>query len=103
MYSWSSSHTLVPLLLGVGGIAGFGFYQWRISFKAFDSEGNVLPDEPVEPIIRFSIFHNWTMRITYIGTIIHGIVLWGLLYYVRNNIPSRTCHNTNRLIVASLL
>jgi hypothetical protein len=24
------------------------------------------------------------MRITYLGTIIHGIVLWGLLYYVRN-------------------
>ena len=84
MYSWSSWHTLVPLLLGVVGIVGFSFYEWRLSSKAFDSEGNVLPGDRVEPIIRFSIFYNWTMRITYLGTIIHGIVLWGLLYYVRN-------------------
>lgn len=84
MYSWASWHTLVPLLLGVAGLAVFSFYQWRLSTKAFDSEGNVLPGEQVEPIIRFSIFHNWTMRITYLGTVIHGIILWGLLYYVRN-------------------
>lgn len=84
MYSWSSWHTLVPLLLGAAGIIGFSFYQWKLSSQAFDSEGNLLPGEQVEPIIRFSIFHNWTMRITYLGTVIHGIVLWGLLYYVRH-------------------
>jgi hypothetical protein len=90
MYAWSSWHTLVPLLLGVAGIVGFSYYEWRLSSKAFDSDGNVLPGDKVEPIIRFSVFNNWTMRITYLGTIIHGIVLWGLLYYVRIPAPSAT-------------
>jgi hypothetical protein len=31
MYSWSSWHTLVPLLLGIAGIVSFSFYEWRLS------------------------------------------------------------------------
>src|SRR6187402_174292 len=82
MYSWTSWHTLFPLLIGVAGVIGFGGYEYWLSTKAFDSEGNVLPGNNVEPIIRFSIFNNRTMLITYLETIIHGIVLWSLLYFL---------------------
>lgn len=88
MYSWVSWHTLVPLLLGAAGLVAFSFFEWTLSKKAFDTEGNLLAGEQIEPIIRFSVFQNWTMRITYLGTVIHGIILWGLLYYVRISIPS---------------
>lgn len=82
MYSWSSWHTLVPLLIGVAGIVGFAFYERHLSHHAFDSEGQLLPGNNIEPIIRFSVFNNLTMIITYLETILHGIVLWCLLYFL---------------------
>jgi hypothetical protein len=82
MYSWSSWHTLVPLLIGVAGIVGFAFYERRLSSRAFDADGKLLPGNNVEPIIRFSIFNNATMLVTYLETVIHGMVLWSLLYYL---------------------
>ena len=82
MYAWSSWHTLVPLLLGATGIIGFAFYERRLSLRAFDAGGKVLPGNNIEPIIRFSIFNNATMLVTYLGTVIHGMVLWSLLYYL---------------------
>ncbi|KAI9804453.1 MAG: hypothetical protein M1825_001352 [Sarcosagium campestre] len=66
MYSWDSWRTLVPLILGGAGLLGFGLYE-RFVAK--------------EPLIRLSIFNTWTAKITYIGTVIHGMVLWSLLYY----------------------
>jgi hypothetical protein len=82
MYSWSSWHTLVPLFIGVAGVVGFGFYEHRLSCKAFDSEGKLRPGNNIEPIIRFTIFNNTTMLVTYLETILHGIVLWCLLYFL---------------------
>ncbi|KUJ24136.1 MFS general substrate transporter [Mollisia scopiformis] len=82
MYSWSSWHTLVPLLIGVAGIIGFGFYERYLSHHAYDSNGQLLPGPHTEPIIRFTIFYNLTMMFTYLETILHGIVLWCLLYFL---------------------
>ena len=82
MYSWSSWHTLAPLLIGVAGIFAFGFYEHKLCSRAFDYEGNVLEGNNVEPLIRFSIFSNATMIITYMETVVHGIVLWSLLYFL---------------------
>jgi hypothetical protein len=79
MYPWDSWRTLVPLLLGVAGLVVFAFYERNLSSKAFDSEGNVLPGNPVEPIIRFSVFSNWSICITYLETLVHGMALWSLL------------------------
>ena len=79
MYPWDSWRTLFPLLIGAGGLAAFAFYEWRLSSRAFDSDGNTLPGNPVEPIIRFSVFDNLTMGVTYLETVIHGMVLWSLL------------------------
>lgn len=82
MYAWNSWHTLVPLLLGVAGIVGFGFYERYLSRHAFDAAGKLLPGNNVEPIIRFSVFNNLSMMLTYLETIIHGIILWCLLYFL---------------------
>ena len=65
-YSWSSWHTLVPLLVGVAGLVGFGVYEVRVA---------------AEPVVRPSTFNNRTVVISFATTIIHGIILWCLLYY----------------------
>ncbi|TVY88119.1 Efflux pump, partial [Lachnellula willkommii] len=77
-YPWDSWRTLFPLLVGVAGIIGFGIYEYYLSRKAIASQD----PNPIEPIIRFSLFNNTTMLITYFETIIHGIVLWALLYFL---------------------
>jgi len=82
MYSWSSWHTLVPLLIGAAGLAGFGTYEYWLSKRAYDSDGKLLPGSFTDPIIRFTIFNNTTMLITYFETLVHGIVLWSLLYFL---------------------
>jgi multisubunit Na+/H+ antiporter MnhB subunit len=82
MFAWDSWHTLVPLLVGIAGILGFAFYEQRLSAKAFDSEGKVIPGNNIQPIIRFSIFNNWTLRLLYLQTLAHGIILWSLLYFL---------------------
>lgn len=66
-YPWDSWHTLVPLIIGIAGIVVFGFYE---SYFA------------VEPMMPSTIFSNWTLRITYFTTVIHGMILWSLLYYM---------------------
>ena len=82
MFAWDSWHTLVPLLVGATGIVVFGIYEHRLLAKAFDSEGKLLPGNNVDPIIRFSIFGNWTLRLIYLQTLVHGMVLWSLLYFL---------------------
>ncbi|MCJ1246345.1 hypothetical protein MMC30_003552 [Trapelia coarctata] len=67
MYPWSSWQTLVPLILGLAGIIAFGFYEVFVA---------------AEPLMPISIFANWTARITYFHTIVHGMVLWSIIYYI---------------------
>ncbi|CCU74933.1 Putative MFS Transporter [Blumeria hordei DH14] len=82
MYSWGHWRTLVPLFVGPVGLAAFLYYEWLLSKKCWDQDGNMLPGINVEPIIRFTIFNNATMVLTYIQTVLHGIVLWSLLYFL---------------------
>lgn len=65
-YAWSSPRTLVPLILGVVGLAAFVGYEAHV---------------PAEPMVRLSIFANRTAAATYLGTVCHGIILWCELYY----------------------
>lgn len=67
LFPWSSWHTLVPLILGVFGIAGF------ITFELYVAEG---------PLIPLYIFRYRTALINYFGTLVQGIILWCLLYYM---------------------
>ncbi|TVY84960.1 Efflux pump FUS6 [Lachnellula suecica] len=77
-YPWDSWRTLFPLLIGVAGVVVFGVYEYYLFNKAVASQ----EANPIDPIIRFSIFNNATMLITYGETVIHGIVLWALLYFL---------------------
>ncbi|RMZ85099.1 hypothetical protein DV738_g70, partial [Chaetothyriales sp. CBS 135597] len=66
MYPWSSWRTLVPLLIGAAGLACFVLYE---KFLA------------PQPSIPLSIFANRTANTAFFTTVLHGILLWCLLYY----------------------
>lgn len=67
MFPWSSFRTVLPLVLGICGFLAFILYETRFSKL---------------PLIPLSIFNSRTAAVNYIGTLIHGIVLWSLLYYL---------------------
>ncbi|KAI9649271.1 hypothetical protein NHQ30_001841 [Ciborinia camelliae] len=67
MYSWDSVHTLVPLLIGVGGLISFLLYS---IFRKGD------------PLIRRSLFNSPTAIVAYFGTLVHGICVWSVLFYM---------------------
>ena len=67
LYDWGSWHTLVPLIIGAVGLAVFTFYEWRFASN---------------PIIPPSIFQNRTASVSYIGTVLQGLILWCMLYYM---------------------
>lgn len=67
MYKWDSWHTLCALILGFAGLLAFAPYELYVA---------------KEPMVRFSIFNNWSSRLVYFQTFIHGILLWSLLYYL---------------------
>lgn len=66
MYPWNHWRTLVPLLIGVVGIVAFGFYEKYVA---------------VEPTFRLSVFGNRTAILGFFETLLHGILVWTLLYY----------------------
>ena len=67
MFAWSSPRTLVPLILGICGFFVFVLYEIYV-IKT--------------PLIPLSIFGSRTAAVNYFGTMVHGIVLWCLLYYL---------------------
>lgn len=64
MYSWSSWHTLVPLILGVAGLVSFSFHEAMVA------------SQPLVPIV---IFDNQTVAVNYVGCFLHGVVLWSVV------------------------
>jgi len=67
MYEWSSFRVLLPLIIGPVGLIGFGYYELNVA---------------AEPLIHSGIFNNWDMIATYIMTVLHGAVLWSLVYFL---------------------
>lgn len=67
MFPWSSFRTILPLILGICGFLAFILYETSFSKR---------------PLIPLTIFNSRTAAVNYIGTLIHGIVLWCLLYYL---------------------
>lgn len=65
-YAWDSWRTLVPLLLGAAGLIAF------VLFEEYAAP---------EPLIRLSVFKNRSAAVNYAGTVLHGMILWCLLYY----------------------
>lgn len=66
MYDWTSWRTLVPLIVGIVGLVVFGVYERLV---------------PAEPLLPASLFSNRTIILGYLFAIIHGLILWCLLYY----------------------
>ena len=66
-YAWDSWHTLVPLIIGIIGL---------ILFVAFEEH------VAKEPLIRLDVFQNRTNAASYVETILHGMILWCILYYL---------------------
>ena len=66
-YAWDSWHTLVPLIIGLVGLIIF------VIFEEFLAK---------EPLIRMDVFKNRTNAATYFQTVIHGMILWCILYYL---------------------
>ncbi|KAL5341896.1 major facilitator superfamily domain-containing protein [Aspergillus crustosus] len=66
LYPWSSWRTLVPLLIGIAGLAVFIIYEARFA---------------TDPIIPPKIFQNRTASVSFAGSFLQGLVLWCLLYY----------------------
>ncbi|KAH8809000.1 major facilitator superfamily domain-containing protein [Xylogone sp. PMI_703] len=79
-FPWSSWQTLVPLVLGFIGLGLFIVYDIHV---------------PANPLIRFRIFSNISSNSAFIGTIIHGIVLFALFYY--SPLYAQAVHNFNPL------
>ncbi|PGG96506.1 hypothetical protein AJ79_09566 [Helicocarpus griseus UAMH5409] len=67
MYSWISWRTLVPMLIGAVGLIAFILYEMYMA---------------VDPLIPIPVFDSRTAIVAYIGTALHGFVLWCLLYYM---------------------
>lgn len=60
MYPWDHWRTLVPLVLGVVGLAGFMLYEKFVA---------------KEPLIRLGVFSSRTALVNYLGTVMHGMIV----------------------------
>ena len=67
MFAWSSFRTLVPLILGICGFVVFILYEIYVTKT---------------PLIPLHIFGSRTAAVNYIGTFIHGLILWCSLYFL---------------------
>ncbi|CAG8222450.1 unnamed protein product [Penicillium salamii] len=67
LFDWKSWHTLVPLLVGVAGLAAFVIYEMFIA---------------KEPFLLKTIFRDWNAKLVYVQTFLHGLIVWCLLYYL---------------------
>ncbi|KAJ3789292.1 major facilitator superfamily domain-containing protein [Lentinula aff. detonsa] len=66
-FPWSSFRVLVPLIVGLAGIVGFGFYEALVA---------------KEPIMPFSLLTNRTSLSGYIQTFINPVVMLSVIYYL---------------------
>lgn len=57
----------MPLIIGVFGLIFFVVYEEKFA---------------KEPVIRMDVFKNRTNAASYFGTVIHGMILWSILYYL---------------------
>ncbi|KAF4495623.1 multidrug transporter [Fusarium agapanthi] len=71
MYDWGSSRTVILLIFGITGLIFFGLH---IKFCRKYSR--------CDPLLRPSLFTSLTALSAYFATVIHGITVWCLLYYV---------------------
>ncbi|KAL2830859.1 major facilitator superfamily domain-containing protein [Aspergillus cavernicola] len=67
VYPWQDAHTLAPLLVGISGLFLF------LAYEQFWARN---------PLIPLARFRNRSCLLTFFCTMLHGIVLWCLMYYL---------------------
>lgn len=72
LFPWKSANVIVPLVLGIIGMVVF----WAIE--------EYLVKEPMMPM---RVFKERTALTGYIGTWVHGIILWSIIYYMLLWVP----------------
>ena len=73
LFPWKSASVIVPVVLGIFGLVGF----WIIE--------DYLVKEPMMPM---RVFKERTAFAGYVGTWVHGIILWSIIYYMLLWVPS---------------
>ncbi|THW18046.1 putative MFS transporter [Aureobasidium pullulans] len=66
-FSWSSWQTLLPLVLGLAGLAGF--CSWQIGHAK-------------EPILRLGLLRSYNMGYSLFATMINALIVYGALYFL---------------------
>ena len=66
-YPWNSWHTLIPLILGVAGMAFFCVYEKRWA---------------VEPTIRLELLKSYNLAYSLYAAMINALVVYGALYFL---------------------
>lgn len=66
-FPWTSWHTLVPLILGLLGLAAFVLYEKLVASVT---------------LLPMSIFLDRSTCILYVGSCFHGLVLYAMVYYM---------------------
>ncbi|KAM7185636.1 putative mfs multidrug transporter protein [Naviculisporaceae sp. PSN 640] len=69
MYDWDEWRVILPLILGPLGLVGFWWWEVKSGFVE-------------EPLIDKGLFSNWDMGLTYFLALLHGMILWSLLYFL---------------------
>ncbi|KAF2115472.1 major facilitator superfamily domain-containing protein [Lophiotrema nucula] len=67
VFPWKDARTLVPLLIGFLGIMVFLIFEQKFAKS---------------PLIPLADFNNRTCLLTFFCTLLHGLVLWCLMYYL---------------------
>lgn len=67
LYSWKSWKTLLPLILGILLLIAF------IAWEGYTTQ---------EPMIPYRLFNNRTSAFSLLGAFLHGIIVFGVLFYL---------------------
>lgn len=71
MYPWGSFRTILPIVAGFVGLGLFGYWEVR---------------HAKEPMIDRGLFVNRSMIVSYLMTVLHGMTLWSLVYFLSNSL-----------------
>lgn len=72
MYPWGSFRTLLPLILGIALLVVFAYWEFNYA---------------KEPMINRALFNNRTMIASYFMTLLHGMILWSIVYFLSEPDP----------------
>ena len=67
LFPWSSGNVIAPLVVGIFGMVGFWFIEEYYTKV---------------PMMPMRVFKQRTAMAGFVGTWVHGIILWSQIYYL---------------------